>query len=192
MKTSHQQKKIILALGNPGEEFENTYHNAGMMALPAIVRKLTDEDISTLEWKKYKGVFEYAEGKSQITNHKSQIIFIKPLTYMNESGIAAAEALKKFGATAENLIVIHDDSDITLGDYKISFDRSSGGHKGAQSIIDHLKTQTFTRVRIGVRPSKESKRQKAGDFVLKKITASGRKIWEKIFEESATALHKNL
>ena len=203
--TKKPRKTIMLALGNPGAEFENTYHNAGIMALPKVISALTGDDISNLDWKKYKNIFAYAEinpSSYPLSALRYPLVFVRSLTFMNESGIAATEALKKFDVKPEDLIVIHDDSDITLGDYKISFDRSSGGHKGAQSIIDHLKTQTFTRARIGIRPAvakamaskpaKESKRQKAGDFVLKKITASGRKILEKVFEDTATAIKVSL
>ncbi len=182
---------LILALGNPSAEYEDTYHNAGLLALPQIFLTLTGGDFESLEWKTHKKLFEYAES-SRLSSRVSRFIFARPLVYMNESGLAAAEAMKKFNIKPENLVVVHDDSDITLGEFKLSFDRSSGGQKGAQSIIDHIKTQAFRRVRIGIRPAKESKRQKAGDFVLKKITLTSMKVLEKVFIKAAAELANSL
>jgi PTH1 family peptidyl-tRNA hydrolase len=178
-KPSHP-KTVILAIGNPGEEFKNSYHNAGLLALPPVTLALVGEKPETLDWKSYKRLFEYAGA--------GEFVFVKSLVFMNESGLAAVTAQKKFNVPPENFIILQDDSDLALGGYKISFDRSSGGHKGAQSIIDHLKTQAFTRVRFGIRPKTERRRKKAGDFVLAKIKPADKKILEKVFEEAATAL----
>src|ERR1700735_137318 len=117
--------KIFIGLGNPGEEYANTYHNAGWLVLTEIVP--TDLPVTS-----YKKLFEYAES--------GDAVFVWPLTFMNESGKAVREALKKFKAKPEDLVVFQDDSDLTVGSYKISFARSSAGHKGVQSIIDALKT----------------------------------------------------
>jgi PTH1 family peptidyl-tRNA hydrolase len=182
-------KKIIVGLGNPGAEYENTYHNAGMLALQTM---LGEQGKGSRE----KGLFEYTETRDGI-------ILIKPLVFMNDSGKAVRAAIKKFCRHSSLspmprppfpfLTILHDDSDIPIGEFKISFGRNSAGHKGVQSIIDALKTKEFTRVRIGIRPkndfagrenkNKETKRQKAGDFALKQITTSDRKILDKIFAE---------
>lgn len=174
---SHRKKSdtvVILALGNPGEDYESTYHNAGVIALPAVIKVWAGEEADALTWRTHKHLFEYASA--------GDFIFARSLTYMNESGIAAAEVLKKFDIPADRLTVLHDESDLMIGDYKISFDRNSGGHKGAQSTIDHLKTKTFWRVRIGIRPvsakaaaGTTAQRKKAGDFVLSRISAAARK-----------------
>ena len=162
--------KILIGLGNPGEEYENTYHNVGQLALLALARATG----KAATWKKHKNLFEYAEINDEV--------FARPLAYMNESGKAAQEMLKKFKAKPENLIVLQDDSDITIGDYKISYARSSAGHKGVQSIIDTLKTNAFSRIRIGIRPAREKLRQKAGEFALKQITKNNMALFEKVFD----------
>src|SRR5258708_24394610 len=160
--------KIIVGLGNPGEEYANTYHNAGKMALEEIMRhELGNKSYEMVRFKKYKDLFEYAETDG--------VVFVRPLTFMNESGKAVREAMKKFGAKPNGLIVLHDDSDITVGNYKFSFARNSAGHKGVQSIIDTLHTNEFFRGRIGIRPAREAQREKAGEFALKKISAGDRK-----------------
>jgi peptidyl-tRNA hydrolase, PTH1 family len=165
-------QKIVVGLGNPGKEFENTYHNVGFLALDRLAAIVASAAPDAAPWQKYKILFEYKK-----SGHTT---FIKPLTYMNDSGKAVREALKKFGGTAEDLIVIHDDSDLTVGNYKISFGRSSAGHKGVQSIIDALKTNQFQRIRIGIRPAREKQRQKAGEFALKPIPPAHRKILDEL------------
>ena len=163
--------KIIVGLGNPGKEYEDTYHNVGQWAL------------SMLEKERALSL----PGKDTQT-HKGDFILVRPLTYMNDSGKAVREALKKFHAKPEHLVVIHDDSDITVGNYKISFARSSAGHKGVQSIIDNLKTNEFTRVRIGIRPAREARRKKAGEFALKKITPQDKKTFFEVFKKVSREL----
>jgi PTH1 family peptidyl-tRNA hydrolase len=196
----NQTKWLIFALGNPGGEYENTYHNAGVMALPVFADALAGVKMEELDWKTHKKLFEYAEppltppwkgGGAQ------SLVFARSFTFMNESGRAAAEAVKKFGVSPDHLVVLQDDSDITLGEFKLSFDRSSGGHKGAQSVIDYLKTQTFWRARFGVRPSsakategKPARRLKAGDFVLAKLTPTATKKLGDAFRKAAEELSR--
>jgi PTH1 family peptidyl-tRNA hydrolase len=160
----NEAKKIMVGLGNPGKEYEHTYHNVGQLALNGLVA----------DWERHKHIFEYAV--------LGDMVFIKPLTFMNESGKAVREALKKFNAKPKDLIVVHDDSDITVGNYKISFARNSAGHKGVQSVIDVLNTNEFTRARIGIRPEHEARRQKAGEFALKQITKKDQKTFDQLFQ----------
>lgn len=161
--------KVIIGLGNPGEQYNNTRHNAGFMAIDALAKELG------LTWtanKKFKA--ETAEGQN--------IILIKPRDFMNNSGSPAKAVLsyykllpKKLGILktknadlSEILTVIHDDLDIELGKYKISVDSRSAGHRGVQSIIDQLKTKNFQRIRIGIRASALEKIP-ADKFVLQKF-----------------------
>src|SRR5271168_3918211 len=98
--------KIFVGLGNPGEEYANSYHNVGWLALAELVP-------SAAARATYKKLFEYAETDGAV--------FVWPLTFMNESGKAVREVLKKFKAKPEDLVVFQDDSDLTVGNYKISF-----------------------------------------------------------------------
>ncbi|MDD4271597.1 MAG: aminoacyl-tRNA hydrolase [Patescibacteria group bacterium] len=167
---------IVVGLGNPGKQYEITRHNAGFMAINALAKELG------LAWsanKKFKA--EIAEGQG--------LILIKPQTFMNNSGQAAAAVLsyykllpKKLGilktadADLSNILtVIHDDLDIELGKYKISLDSRSAGHNGVQSIIDYLKTKNFKRIRLGIRtPALE--KIPADKYVLGKFNATELKI----------------
>lgn len=147
--------KIIVGLGNPGEKYQNTRHNAGFMVLDKIVSNLG------LAWennKKFKAWF-CKDGET---------IYVKPQTFMNNSGQAVEAVMsfydllpKKFGLLKKKdcdlsalLTVVHDEMDIDLGKYKIAENSRSAGHKGVQSIINHLKTKNFKRIRIGIRGAK--------------------------------------
>ena len=153
------RRKIVVGLGNPGKEYARTFHNVGALALQALKENFKGSD--------------------------APLVFVAPASFMNESGNTVREAMKKSGAKPGDLIVLHDEGDLTLGNYKISAGRSSAGHKGVQSIIDALGTNEFTRIRIGIRPAKEVRRTKASSFVLKTIGARDRKVLDNVFEEIA-------
>ena len=152
--------KLIIGLGNPGEQYKNTYHNAGVLFIEYLKNALV------------------ASGQTLVASN----------AYMNESGSFVARELKKRGLKPEALLIAHDDSDIELGKFKLSFGRGAAGHKGAESVIKVLRTGDFWRLRIGIRPGagsgkRETKRPKAKEFVLKKITAAHRRIFRKVFEK---------
>lgn len=158
---------IIFGLGNPGEEYEGTRHNTGRMILEVFRKK---QDFPDWEFDK-KSSAEVSEGKIK----KEKIILVSPDTFMNKSGQAAVRYVKSKKA-AENLVVIHDDLDLPLGRFKIVFNRGSGGHKGVESIMRALKTEAFTRVKIGIskdagkgRVKKPVGEKAVGDFILGKF-----------------------
>lgn len=153
--------KLILGLGNPGAKYASTYHNVGQLYVETIAKG---------NFKKYRN-FEYLK--------KDGFIFVKPLTFMNQSGTTAREAMKYFNLKPKNILVVHDDSDILLGEHKITFNRGSAGHNGVQSIIDHLKTEKFFRLRIGVR--RDGTSDKAGEFVLRPISKTDLSTLENLF-----------
>ena len=131
---------IIVGLGNPGEEYEETRHNTGRIIVSAFAKKIG----SDFEFDKKSNALVAAgkEGKTKIT-------FVLPETFMNKSG----NAVGKFVANAKKakeLVVVHDDLDLPLGRMKISFNKSSGGHKGVESVIRAIKTEAFWRLRVGI------------------------------------------
>lgn len=164
------KQKIVFGLGNPGEEYANTYHSVGRIFLDLLAEKANREN----DWQASKKEgFEFVKTPG--------MVLVKSLGFMNDSGAAVAAAVKYFRIPAENLIVVHDDSDIVLGSYKFSAGRGSAGHKGVQSIIDRLKTRAFARIRIGARP--ENQKKQAGDFILKPISRRDASILNKVFLE---------
>ena len=135
----------IVGLGNPGEEYKNTRHNVGRIILE-VFRKANDlPDFETD--KKLKAMVS----AGQMSNVKRRVSLVFPETFMNKSGDSVKQLIKSKKAAGE-LVVVHDDLDIPLGKYKISFNKSSGGHEGVESIIRAVKTQAFTRIRIGISP----------------------------------------
>ncbi len=161
MNKSNREIKALIGLGNTGAKYEKTYHNIGRIFIDYYRSILKDEAVTSFISPSKKN-FEYC----QLSNK----ILIKPKTFMNNSGLAAKQAVAYFKINPEEIAVVHDDSDMFIGNYKIIFDQRSAGHKGVQSIIDNLKTQKFWRIKIGIRPSKETVRKKAQEFVLKRIT----------------------
>ncbi len=138
--------RIITCLGNPGEKYQNNRHNAGFLAGREIIKHF---DL-TKEGKKFSShVF-----KGKI--HEHPIILIKPTTYMNLSGTAVQDALNFYKIPKENLIVIYDDIDLDLGSIRIKPKGSAGTHNGMKSVIQNLKTDNFTRIRIGIGPKPDN------------------------------------
>ncbi len=138
---------VIAGLGNPGEEYDATRHNAGRMAVEFFGGAFT-----------FREFRDDKKSNSQISSglvDKIAVALVLPDTFMNKSGSAVGKFVKSTRA-AEHLVVVHDDLDIPLGNIKISFDRGSGGHKGLESIMRALKTEKFIRVRVGVSPSTAS------------------------------------
>ena len=132
---------LIVGLGNPGAQYEYTRHNAGFIILDNILK-----DVDWTKSHKANTLF-YREIK-----HKREIEYLKPETFMNNSGTAVLYAKTKHKVKPENIIVIHDDVDLPFGSVKISFNRSSGGHKGVESIIKKINSKEFIRIRVGIMP----------------------------------------
>lgn len=166
--------KLIVGLGNPGKKYKNTRHNIGFDILDSIA---SNEKFSSWK-KKLKFHAEISEGN--IVAEK--ILFAKPLTYMNNSGQAVSAIAKYCKISPRDIIVIHDDLDLPVGNIRISQNSSSGGHKGVQSIIDALKTEEFVRLRMGISGGSRA-REHAEDYVLENFTSE-----EKINIEDAEKL----
>ncbi|MFA7315626.1 MAG: aminoacyl-tRNA hydrolase [Candidatus Paceibacterota bacterium] len=150
---------LVVGLGNPGKEYEKTRHNAGFLMLDYILGKI--------EWGKSSkaNTFFY---KNKIG--KKEIEYLKPQTFMNNSGSTVVYAQTKHKVKPENIIVIYDDLDIPVGNLKISFNRSAGGHNGLASVIKKIKSEAFVRIRIGVSPHTPTgkiKKPKGEEAVLK-------------------------
>jgi len=137
---------IIAGLGNYGTEYENTRHNMGFML---VDRYLEYKNIPL----KFKEKFNAMYVETTINNEK--VIFIKPNTYMNNSGIAVRAFLAFYKLNSEDVLVISDDLDLDLGKFRLRRNGSSGGHNGLKSIISHLGTDDFKRLRIGISNDKD-------------------------------------
>lgn len=169
---------IIIGLGNPGKKYESTRHNAGFAAIDALAAKFG------FEWKNSKKLkAEIAAGQG--------FVLVKPQTFMNDSGLAAAAVLSFFhrhlavknADLSGYLTVIHDDLDIEFGKYRISINSRSAGHKGAESVIAALQTKNFKRIRIGIKNQESREKIPAQTFVLQKFNKLEKNITNEIIKK---------
>lgn len=149
--------KLVVGLGNPGKEFENTRHNIGYMFLDYI----TNKQEFSLNKK-----FNAMEYESNINGEK--VLFIKPLTFMNLSGEAVIKYVNFYKLNSDDVLVVQDDLDMEIGKYKLMFNHGDGGHNGIKNIILNLGTREFLRLKIGI--SKANIDTK--DYVLGKFNKS--------------------
>ncbi len=177
---------VIVGLGNPGGEYQNTRHNAGRLALEHFAKKH-----GLKEWKEDK--------KNELTVSKGALkkdlfVLLMPDTFMNNSGRAVMKYVKS-PKMAEKMIVVYDDLDLPLGKIKLSYDRGSGGHKGLDSIMRAVKSRKFARIRIGVSPETAGGKLKkpeggedVNEFILGKFKPSEQDELKKIFKRTSDAI----
>ncbi len=190
---------IIIGLGNPGKEYDGTRHNFGFAALDAFWEKYADA-YGLSDWKK--------NGKALVARSK-KLTLVKSQTFMNKSGEAVRpyyQPIKKYVVPPKksviltpsrvegegtHLVVVHDDLDLPLGTIRVSVNKSSAGHKGVQSIIDHLGTQDFVRIRIGIDVPNVRRQQYGGDaaYVLSRFGPRRKGELQKIFLRAANVIH---
>lgn len=144
--------KLVVGLGNPGLEYSRTRHNVGYMFLDKYYSGFTLN-------KQFKAM------ELNIRIGEENVILIKPITYMNSSGESLILYKNYYKVSESDILIIHDDMDISLGDYKLSFNHGAGGHNGIKSIIRCLSSKEFYRLRLGI--SKNDKEMK--EYVLDKF-----------------------
>ncbi len=168
---------VIAGLGNPGKDYKNTRHNIGFDVIDVIAEK---HNISVIE-KKHKAII----GKGVIDGYK--VILAKPQTYMNLSGESVREIVDYYKAdpTAE-LVVISDDISLDVGNIRIRKKGSAGGHNGLKSIIQHLGTDQFMRVKMGV--GEKPKGYDLADYVLGHFTGDERKVMDEAAKSAEEAI----
>lgn len=174
---STPQIKLIIALGNPGKEYQKTRHNAGFLMSDFLQENLNFSNF------KFEKKFN-AEISEKTINHQ-KIIIAKPQTFMNNSGQSVQSLVNFYKIPAEKIIVIHDELDLKLSDYKISQNKNASGHNGILSIFNHLGTKDFKRIRIGInnRTEQERKNISGSDYVLGKFKENELEILENVFTE---------
>ena len=149
---------LIVGLGNPGGEYKNTRHNVGFMAVDFLAG-------NDANWKNEKNALVF---RTDINGHK--VIFVKPQTYMNNSGVAVGALMTFYKVPLENIIVIHDDMDIDVGTFREKIGGGSAGHNGIKSIDAHI-GRDYRRIRIGVgHPRDFGLPIEPADWVLGKFT----------------------
>ena len=167
---------VIAGLGNPGKEYEDTRHNMGYKTIDVLS---SDENIDVRRNK-----FHSLIGQGRIAGKK--VILVKPLTYMNRSGIAVRESAMYFNVAPENLFVIYDDIDLPNGSIRIRKSGGAGTHNGMKSVVQELGTKDFIRIRIGVGAAEAG--EDLVDRVIGEVPADERELLQKAAAEAAAAV----
>lgn len=139
--------KLIVGLGNPGGQYEQTRHNIGFMVVDKLARELNTASVSFTEEKKY----------SALVARVGDVLLVKPQTYMNNSGKSVASLFSFYKLTPDDLWVVHDDIDLPLGKIRIRQKGGSAGHNGVTSIITAISSDAFVRFRLGIGKGMEAK-----------------------------------
>ncbi len=168
--------KIIVGLGNPGREYEATRHNIGFMVIDKLAAAW-DIELSKTQHKALLG-----EGKF----HSEKVILMKPMTYMNLSGEAVGAIMRWHKLKPEDVLVVYDDMDLVPGKLRIRTQGSAGGHNGIKSIIQHLGTEVFTRLKLGIgrpQPGRDS-----SNYVLQGFSAGEKEIIQEVLHRATEAI----
>lgn len=169
--------KLIVGLGNPESQYEFTRHNLGFLVLKSIAQKFD------LKYKK-SAVAKAFETKAVLEAQACSLMM--PLTYMNNSGIAVKGWLDKKQIDPQDLLVVYDDLALDFGHIRLRPSGSHGGHNGIRSIIDHLGTQEFARLRLGV--GKPKPNQDTADYVLSDFTSGEKKLLPDFINEAVSCI----
>lgn len=179
---------LIVGLGNPDEQYQETRHNIGFNFIDALAE---EAKTGSFELEK-KLEAKIASGK--FNNQK--VILAKPQTYVNNSGIAVKKLKNFYKLKNEQIIIIHDDLDVPFGSTKLTPESGAGGHRGVQSVLDHLKTEKIYRLKIGLGNSKlklargqrsdKKRKEMIGNLVLSNFTPREKEQLKKIIKEGVT------
>ncbi len=168
--------KLVVGLGNPGKKYEGTRHNIGFDCIDRCAELMGIE----LNELKFKGVF----GKGAINGQK--LILLKPLTYMNLSGESVRALLDYYRIEIDDLLVIYDDLDLPTGKIRLRQKGSAGGHNGIKSLIQHVGTQEFKRIRVGI--NRPQPGEAIVDYVLGTYRPDERESVNESIEQTAKAV----
>lgn len=155
--------KLIVGLGNPGKEYEKTRHNVGFNVIDLYLK----ENKLKLDKEKFNGKY------TKTTINGEDVIFLEPQTFMNNSGESVSAIMKFYKININDILVIQDDLDMEIGKIKLKEKSSSGGHNGIKSIEEHLGTEDYKRLKIGISNNKDIDTK---DYVLGKFSKDDREI----------------
>lgn len=172
--------KVVVGLGNPGRKYVGTRHNIGFTVVDNLAEKHAAH---------FKKNVRLLSETATINLREEQVILVKPQTYMNNSGQAVAAIKNYYKLTNNDLIIIYDDADLMVGSLRLRATGSSGGHRGVQSIIEHLSDNNFARIKIGI--GKEKSENGLKNYVLGSFTSEENKTITpvlKVTEEAVTEI----
>lgn len=175
-----KKMKLIVGLGNPGKQYEYTRHNIGFECIDALSKKWD----APLNQMKFNGMY------TTIHRPEGKVMLLKPLTYMNLSGESVRPIIEYYDIEIEDLIVIYDDLDLEVGKLRLRQKGSAGGHNGIKSLIQHLGTQEFNRIRVGI--SRPPAGMKVPDYVLSKFLKEEDSVIQNAIDKTVAAVESSL
>ncbi len=173
---NEEQILAVVGLGNPGKEYAGSRHNAGFL----VIDRLVERYLPSMNERKFRASWGFAVAEGR------KVLFVKPLTFMNRSGEAVGELIKYFGIPRAKMLVVHDDLDLPFARIRIAQRGGSGGHRGIQSIIEHVGGSDFPRMKIGVGRPKHG--EPIEDFVLLPPYSEDRENFEKTVSQAEEAV----
>lgn len=166
--------KLIVGLGNPGNDYKYTRHNLGFLVVVEVAKKL---NVSFQ-------LSSFTNGlTAEVQKDEKNICLLMPLTYMNNSGVALKHFVIKNDIALDDILVVCDDLNLDFGQIRIRSKGSHGGHNGLNSVIDHLKSDRFPRLRLGI--GQPSRGKDVIDFVLEKFNADEKKNLDEFIDQAA-------
>ena len=173
---------LVVALGNPGNEYKNTRHNLGWLVLDQLISRLERSGVQVHETKGPKGAYNLWRAKVK----GQEWLFCKPLTYMNLSGEAVAPLANFYRIEPENLLVLHDEIDLPLGRVRIKKGGGTAGHNGLKSLAQCLGSKDFVRLRLGVG---KPERGEVANYVLAKFASSEQADLEQVLDFAVESVY---
>ena len=170
--------KMVIGLGNPGKKYENTRHNIGFQAIDKLAIQLNAPPMQS----KFNGMY------TVIHRPEGKVMLVKPLTFMNLSGECVRPLMDYYDVAVEDIIVLYDDLDFAPGELKLRQKGSAGGHNGIKSLIAHLGTDQFKRIRLGI--GRPTNGMKVADYVLSDFSKEETLEIQAMIDKSADACAK--
>ncbi|MBE1556181.1 aminoacyl-tRNA hydrolase [Sporosarcina limicola] len=167
--------KMIIGLGNPGKQYEKTRHNVGFHVIDELCNRLSAPAMQS----KFNGMY------TVVHRPEGKVMLVKPLTYMNLSGECIRPLMDYYGVDVGDIVVIYDDLDLAPGSIRLRQKGSAGGHNGMKSLIAHLETDNFNRIRIGV--GRPTGGMKVPDYVLSSFSKDEVPVINEVVKKSASA-----
>lgn len=181
---------LVVGLGNPGEQYCDTPHNAGFDVVDTLASRIESEDISLKKYTKYNSLVH------EVRMGRTAAALVKPQVFMNSSGQVVARLVKRYRLkNLGSLWLVHDDIDLSLGHLRVTFNRGSGGHRGVQDVIDRVGSTQFYRFRFGIRPHNMPDKRSPElmrTYVTKKMDSTVMDIFGDTSHFCANLMHKGL
>ena len=169
--------KIIFGLGNPGQQYKDNRHNIGYMIVDRFVN---EQRVS------FKRSFKLAAYIAKKRIEREDVVFVKPRTFMNNSGMCVKKVLNSYKVSVEDILIIYDEVDLPLGDIRFRKKGSAGGHRGMAAAIDALSTEEINRLRVGIEGNRS---EDLSDYVLSDFSQQEKEILGEVIERATLACH---